>query len=158
MSVNASTEVEPRILGDRPANYAGDVSAEEAWRVLAANPNAVLIDVRTRAEWSYVGLPNLSAIGKEPLLAEWQVFPSMAVSEAFAGDVAGALGEERKDAPVLFLCRSGARSRAAAVAMTAQGFAHCYNVAGGFEGDLDEDRHRGHRNGWKASGLPWAQG
>ncbi|MEN6541308.1 rhodanese-like domain-containing protein [Parvibaculum sp.] len=158
MSGNASTGIEPRILGDRPANYAGDVSAEEAWRVLAENPDAVLIDVRTRAEWSYVGLPDLSSIGKEPLLAEWQVFPSMTVNEAFSGDVAAALGGGRKDVPVLFLCRSGARSRAAAVSMTAQGFAHCYNVAGGFEGDLDEDRHRGHRNGWKASGLPWAQG
>lgn len=158
MSGNASTEVEPRILGDRPANYAGDVSAEEAWRVLAANPDAILIDVRTRAEWSYVGLPDLSAIGKEPMLAEWQVFPSMAVNEAFAGDVAASLGDGRKAVPVLFLCRSGARSRAAAVAMTARGFMHCYNVSGGFEGDLDEDRHRGHRNGWKASGLPWAQG
>ncbi len=158
MSGNASNDVEPRILGDRPSNYAGDVSAEEAWRVLGENPQAVLIDVRTRAEWSYVGLPDLTPVGKEPLLAEWQTFPTMAVNAAFSGDVAAALGAERKDVPVLFLCRSGARSKAAAVALTAQGFSRCYNVAGGFEGDLDQDRHRGHRNGWKAAGLPWAQG
>lgn len=158
MSGNASDGVEPRIVGEHPANYAGDVTVDEAWRVLGENPRAVLIDVRTRAEWSYVGLPDLASVGKEPLLAEWQTFPAMAVNGNFADEVASALGEARKDAPVLFLCRSGARSRAAAIALTAQGFTRCYNVAGGFEGDLDQDRHRGHRNGWKASGLPWVQG
>lgn len=158
MSGNASDDVEPRIVGEHPANYAGDVTVDEAWRVLGENPRAILIDVRTRAEWSYVGLPDLAPVGKEPLLAEWQTFPAMAVNGNFADEVASSLGEARKDAPVLFLCRSGARSRAAAIALTAQGFTRCYNIAGGFEGDLDEARHRGHRNGWKASGLPWVQG
>jgi rhodanese-related sulfurtransferase len=157
MSGKAKDDVTPGILGEKPSNYAGDISSEEAWRVLSENPNAILVDVRTRAEWSFVGVPDLSAIGKEPLLAEWQVFPAMSTNPAFASDVSAALGAERKSAPVLFLCRSGARSRAAAIALTAAGFAQCYNVAGGFEGDLDEDRHRGRRNGWKASGLPWAQ-
>lgn len=157
MSGKAKDDVTPGILGDKPSNYAGDISSEEAWRVLSENPNAILVDVRTRAEWSFVGVPDLSAIGKEPLLAEWQVFPAMSANPAFAADVSAALGAERKSAPVLFLCRSGARSRAAAIALTAAGFAQCYNVVGGFEGDLDEDRHRGRRNGWKASGLPWAQ-
>jgi rhodanese-related sulfurtransferase len=59
---------------------------------------------------------------------------------------------------VLFLCRSGARSRAAAVALTGLGFAKAFNVAGGFEGDPDGERHRGNINGWKAAGLPWRQG
>ena len=62
-----------------------------------------------------------------------------------------------KDAPVLFLCRSGARSRSAAIALTAAGFSRAYNIVGGFEGDLDGDRHRGQTNGWKAAGLPWKQ-
>jgi len=61
-----------------------------------------------------------------------------------------------RDAAILFLCRSGARSRAAAIAMTELGFARCYNIAGGFEGDLDGERHRG-VGGWKAAGLPWRQ-
>jgi rhodanese-related sulfurtransferase len=158
MPGETNDNVKPVILGASPANYAGDISAQEAWRVLSENPNAVLVDVRTRAEWSYVGLADLSAIGKEPLLAEWQSFPAMNVNPGFAADVAGALGDASRDAPVLFLCRSGARSKAAAIALTAQGFAQSYNIAGGFEGDLDEARHRGARNGWKASGLPWAQG
>lgn len=158
MPGDANNDVKPAILGAKPANYAGDISAEEAWRVLSENPDAVLVDVRTRAEWSYVGLADLAPLGKEPLLAEWQSFPAMNVNPDFAVQVAQALGDASRDAPILFLCRSGARSKAAAIAMTAQGFARSYNIAGGFEGDLDEARHRGLRNGWKAAGLPWVQG
>lgn len=158
MPGDANTNLKPAILGAQPANYAGDISADEAWRVLSENPAAVLVDVRTRAEWSYVGLADLAPLGKEPLLAEWQSFPAMNVNADFAAQVAQALGDASRDAPVLFLCRSGARSKAAAIAMTAQGFAQSYNIAGGFEGDLDEARHRGLRNGWKAAGLPWVQG
>jgi rhodanese-related sulfurtransferase len=63
-----------------------------------------------------------------------------------------------REAPLLFMCRSGARSRAAAIAMTARGFKNCYNVASGFEGDADRTRHRGTVSGWKVEGLPWLQG
>lgn len=147
----------PEVVGPRPENYAGDVTPAEAWRVLEANPDAVLVDVRTRAEWSFVGLPDLSGLGKEPVLMEWQQFPTMAANAGFAADLSQALGAARKGAPVLFLCRSGARSRSAAIAMTAAGFGNCFNIAGGFEGDLDGERHRGRHNGWKAASLPWVQ-
>ena len=157
MPGKTSDDVKPQILGERPAGYAGDVSVEEAWRVLSENPNAVLVDVRTRAEWSFVGVPDLGAIGKEPLLAEWQVFPSMSPNPSFAADVGVALGQPGKSGPVFFLCRSGARSKAAAIALTGQGFTQCYNIVGGCEGDPDEGRHRGHRSGWKALGFPWMQ-
>ena len=149
--------VMPEIVGPHPGNYAGDVTPAEAWRVLEANPDAVLVDVRTRAEWSFVGLADLSGLGKEPVLMEWQQFPTMAANAGFVADLSAALGAARKAAPVLFLCRSGARSRAAAIAMTAAGFGRCFNIAGGFEGDLDGERHRGRQNGWKAAALPWAQ-
>lgn len=147
----------PEIVGASPGNYAGDVTPAEAWRVLRENPDAVLVDVRTRAEWSFVGLPDLAAAGKEPVLMEWQLFPTMALNPGFAADLSSALGQTRKEAPVLFLCRSGARSRAAAIAMAGVGFSRCYNIAGGFEGDLDASKHRGEQNGWKACGLPWVQ-
>jgi len=149
--------VVPEVTGKQPDDYAGDVTPEEAFRVLGADPKAALVDVRTRAEWSFVGLPDLSGMGKEPMLLEWQVFPAMERNPRFADDLASALGPDKKDAPVFFLCRSGARSRAAAIALTAAGFGRCFNIAGGFEGDLDGTRHRGARNGWKATGLPWAQ-
>jgi rhodanese-related sulfurtransferase len=136
--------------------YAGDVEPREAWRILSEDPEAVLVDVRTDAEWSYVGLPDLSALGKRAVLVAWQNFPSMERNAGFSAELA-AKGVP-KTAPILFLCRSGARSRAAAQALTGEGYARCYNVAGGFEGDLDAERHRGRVNGWKAQGLPWAQG
>ena len=135
-------------------NYAGDLSATEAWELLKSDPKARLIDVRTTAEWNFVGLPDLRPLGQEAALIEWQMFPTMQPNPQF---VAAASAGADKDAPVLFLCRSGARSRSAAIALTAAGFGRAYNIAGGFEGDLDDERHRGHRNGWKAAGLPWKQ-
>jgi rhodanese-related sulfurtransferase len=136
--------------------YAGDLSAEEAWELLKSDPRAALVDVRTRPEWNFVGLPDLGEAGHEVQLIEWQSFPSMQVNPNFVAETEQAIGAQ-KDAPVLFLCRSGARSRSAAIAMTKAGYSRAYNVAGGFEGDLDGERHRGQTNGWKASGLPWKQ-
>jgi rhodanese-related sulfurtransferase len=138
------------------SDYAGDLSAAEAWALLQSDPRARLVDVRTTAEWNFVGLPDLSSVGRDVGLVEWQVFPTMQVNPSFVAQTEEAVGAD-KDAPVLFLCRSGARSRSAAVALTRAGYARAYNIAGGFEGDLDGERHRGHRNGWKAAGLPWKQ-
>ena len=157
MSEKAVGGVVPETQGARPENYAGDITPAEAWRVLKENPDAVLVDVRTRAEWSFVGVPDLSGAAKEPVLLEWQQYPTMAVNAGFTADLSSTLGAAGKNAPVLFLCRSGVRSRAAAIAMTEVGFSACYNIAGGFEGDLDEKRRRGARTGWKAADLPWAQ-
>lgn len=137
-------------------DYAGDLSAEEAWALLKSDARAQLVDVRTQAEWNFVGLPDLADVGRDVHLIEWQMFPTMQVNPAFVADTESAAGTA-KDAPVLFLCRSGARSRSAAIALTRAGYSKAYNVAGGFEGDLDGDRHRGQRNGWKAAGLPWKQ-
>ncbi|MCX5478169.1 rhodanese-like domain-containing protein [Kaistia geumhonensis] len=141
------------------ATFAGDVSAAEAWEGLAGEPQAMLIDVRTKAEWAYVGIPNLSAIGKDVLLVEWQSYPAMAVNTDFA-EVLSAELERRsvgRETALYFLCRSGVRSLAAAKAMAEAGYDRCFNVAGGFEGPLDGARHRGEVDGWKAAGLPWVQ-
>lgn len=141
------------------APHAGDVSPAEAWEGLAAEPGAMLIDVRTKPEWGYVGLADLSALGKEILLVEWQSYPGMAVNTDFAEVLAGEL-ERRgvgRETALYFLCRSGVRSLAAARAMSAEGFDRCFNIAGGFEGSLDRTRHRGVVEGWKAAGLPWVQ-
>lgn len=137
------------------AAYAGDVSPADAWSVLQAEAGAQIVDVRTTAEWNFVGLPDLSGLSRDVHLVEWQTYPTMAVNPDFVAQVSAAQAD--KDAPIFFLCRSGARSRAAAIAATHAGYARAYNIAGGFEGDLDGERHRGHNNGWKASGLPWRQ-
>lgn len=140
-------------------SFAGNVSAVEAWEGLSGEPQSVLIDVRTRAEWGYVGIVDLSAIGKETLLVEWQSFPAMAVNTDFAEVLSAELQRRGigRETALYFICRSGVRSLAAAEAMAAEGFDRCFNVSGGFEGPLDEGRHRGSVDGWKAAGLPWVQ-
>ena len=119
-----------------------------------------MIDVRTTAEWQFVGLPDLSPLSRRPLLAEWQVYPEMAVNTAFAEETDAALSAAgiAKTTPLFLLCRSGARSRSAAAALTGKGYSAAYNIAHGFEGDPDELGHRGSLNGWKADNLPWRQG
>ena len=137
-------------------DYAGDIMPAEAWKILADDPKAVLIDVRTTAEWVYVGQADISSLSKETVLLEWKVFPAMESNPEFVGELSAKISD--KDAPLLFLCRSGVRSKAAAITMTAEGYATCYNIATGFEGDKDSDGHRGHVGGWKVEGLPWMQG
>ncbi|MEM1138611.1 MAG: rhodanese-like domain-containing protein [Pseudomonadota bacterium] len=141
------------------AGYAGDISPQETWDGLTKNDKAQLIDVRTMAEWTFVGLPDLSALGREPILLEWQGFPSMQENESFAQTLSAELAKRGADqsTPLYFICRSGGRSRAAAIAMTREGYGACFNVITGFEGDLDNDKHRGTTAGWKADGLPWGQ-
>lgn len=136
-------------------DYAGDLSARDAWEMLGREGEAVLVDVRTRPEWQFVGVPDLDRLGKRPLFVSWQIYPGMERNDDFVAQVKGA--DVGPDTPLLFLCRSGGRSRAAAIAMTAAGFRRCFNVAGGFEGGLDAARHRGTEQGWKAAGLPWIQ-
>jgi rhodanese-related sulfurtransferase len=142
-----------------PNGYVGDVSAVEAYSMLGDDKSAVLVDVRTKAEWSFVGAPDLADLGKETIFIEWQEFPSMKAATDFAPrllEILRARGVSAA-APVLFLCRSGARSRAAAIALTKAGQERCYNIADGFEGPLDDKQRRGAIGGWKANDLPWAQ-
>lgn len=135
--------------------YAGDLTPTDAWDLLKADRSAQLIDVRTPPEWTFVGVPDLGSIGKQTALIPWQSYPSMQVNPTFAEDVRRISASV--DAPLLFICRSGARSRAAAEAMSEAGYRRCYNVADGFEGPVDADGHRGHHSGWKAINLPWTQ-
>ncbi len=135
--------------------YAGDVTPTETWEALKSDGQAVLVDVRTVAEWRLVGQPNLAEASKAPVNVEWQSMQTGAVNENFAAEVAQAgVGQ---DQPIYFLCKVGGRSQAAAAFMTQAGYKHCYNIAEGFEGGLDEQGRRGRNTGWKAEGLPWAQ-
>ena len=140
--------------------YAGDLAPQQAWDLLSRESAATLVDVRSQPEWSFVGLPDLSSLKKQPVLVPWQTYsaaarPPMTPNQDFAAGV-DAAGID-KAASVIFLCRSGVRSKAAAIAMTARGYRRCYNLAGGFEGPHDDARHRGRVAGWKAAGLPWTQ-
>ena len=138
-------------------DYAGDVTCRQAWDELAQNRAAVLVDVRTQVEWQLIGKPDLSSIGREPVYLQWVNMQGM--NENFIDELKAAL-EERgvaADTPVYFMCQSGGRSRMAAMQCTELGYQRCYNVAEGFEGDLDEQQHRNSVSGWKVAGLPWTQ-
>lgn len=136
------------------SDYAGDLSPDQAWDLLASDPDAVLVDVRTSAEWQWVGGADLSDLGKRTLGIEWMTSAGQP-NERFIEQ----LGEAGvgPDTPVLFLCRSGGRSAAAANLAAAAGYRTAYNVSEGFEGDPDADGHRGTVNGWKVAGLAWRQ-
>ena len=138
-----------------------EVNPEEAYQALSSAPDAALVDVRTRAEWAFTGQPDASETGKPTWPVEWVSFPAMTPNPDFLDQL---LGHANGKLPsrLFFICRSGARSMAAARSVAAAAEAkgepiHCTNVAEGFEGDLDADRHRGTQNGWKVRGLPWRQ-
>jgi len=132
-----------------------NLTPQQAYQTLLEDPSARLIDVRTDAEWAFVGLPDLSDAGKQVVLIPWQLFPSMKLNEQFVEQLE-AEGVSRED-KLFFICRSGARSAHAALAVEAAGFTSADNVADGFEGPVDREGHRGRLSGWKADGLPWRQ-
>ena len=132
--------------------YKGDIYPKETYERLTQSDNTVLIDVRTDAEWAFVGFPAVERL----LRISWQAFPTMQHNTEFVGQVEEA--GVPKDAEIFLICRSGQRSASAAAALTQSGFENCYNVAEGFEGDKDAEGHRGTVGGWKHAGLPWIQG
>lgn len=130
--------------------YAGALLPAEAFVLLQHLPEARLVDVRTQAEWHYVGhVP-------ESVLIEWNTYPNGQRNPAFLEQLNTVV--ERTETPVLFLCRSGARSHHAAQAATNAGYSNAYNILEGFEGDKDADGHRSSTGGWRFAGLPWVQG
>ncbi len=143
------------------AGGVGEVGPKEAWDALASAKPTLMIDVRTTAEWSFVGAPDLSALNQPMAFIEWQSFPSMGLNQNFADEALGA-AEQTKAEEIYFICRSGARSMNAAMTTSAAAAAAgrqltCFNVSEGFEGDPNANGHRGEINGWKANGLPWRQ-
>ncbi len=144
-----------------PTVGVGEVLPADAWKILSEQPKSRLIDVRTRAEWGFVGVPDISGLGHDPLFVEWATWPDMSQNPRFVAEVRNALGDHTPST-LLFLCRSGVRSLKAAMAvgddLSKKGSpVRCLNVIEGFEGDLDPSNHRGRLNGWKARGLAWRQ-
>ena len=142
-----------REIGATSGRFLGDIGSIQTWQALQNQPEAVLVDIRTRAEWKYVGVPGLSSLGKSLIQVEWQVFPSMERNPRFLREL-----QAQSIVPgqlVYLICRSGIRSRDAAEFLTARGYT-TYNVMEGFEGPLDDNGHRG-AIGWRAEQLPWKQ-
>ena len=126
--------------------YAGALLPAEAHQLMQAG--ARLVDVRTKPEVLYVGrVPGAATV-------EWQTYPGNKPNPEFIGELAAIAP---KDQPVMFLCRSGARSHSAAEAAMKAGWKETYNVLEGFEGDKDSEQHRNSVGGWRKAGLPWTQ-
>ncbi|PTD95488.1 rhodanese-like domain-containing protein [Pseudothauera lacus] len=129
--------------------YQGALTPKETLEVWQQAPGAKLVDVRTRAELDWVGrIPGAVEI-------EWQGYPGGQLNPAFTAQLRQQVDPE---ALVLFICRSGVRSDAAARAALAAGYCNCYNVLEGFEGDRDANGQRNRIGGWRHAGLPWHQG
>ncbi len=127
-------------------SYAGALLPAEAYELMKGG--AKLVDVRTKPELLYVGsIPGAVTI-------EWQTYPGSRPNPEFLGELAALT---KKDEPVMFICRSGARSHGAAEAAMRAGWRETYNVLEGFEGDKDAEQHRNSVGGWRKAGLPWVQ-
>ena len=126
-----------------------NLSPKQSWELMQANPGAVLIDVRTKMEHDFVGRP-LNA-----LHVPWKEVPDWQINPEFIEQVKQAVSDVTN--PVLLLCRSGKRSLEAADVLQEAGFKHLVNILDGFDGDLDENKHRGNLGGWRFCQLPWEQ-
>ena len=127
--------------------YAGGVTPTLAWS-LASSGEAQLVDVRTAEERKFVGhVPNSVHV-------PWASGTSLTRNPRFVRELEAKVG---KATPILLLCRSGKRSVLAAEAAAKSGFTHVFNVLEGFEGEIDDQQHRGTSDGWRLRGLPWVQ-
>lgn len=129
-------------------SYAGDLTPQDAWAKL--EQGAVLVDVRTEGEWAHIGIPDTKATENDPLFIQW-TFPGGIPNPEFIQQLQQQAPEDT-GVELVFLCRSGVRSIAAAIAATQAGFT-AYNVLEGFEGEPDRYGERT-VNGWKNRGLP----
>lgn len=133
---------------DLNLQYEGALLPGEANEILRLAQGAKLVDVRTRAEIDWVGkIPGAVEV-------EWQTYPGMRLNPHFVAQLEQIV---EKEALVMFICRSAARSHAAAIAATQAGYNDCYNVLEGFEGDRNSEKHRNTLGGWRVAGLPWEQ-
>ena len=136
-------------------NNIKNISSQECFEKLSIEVNSQLIDVRTKPEWIYVGVPDLSSINKNVILISWQVYPEMETNKFFENQILES--NIKKNDNLYFICRSGNRSYNAAEFLTSQGFSHCFNVIDGFEGKLNHKHQRALIDGWQFNNLPWKQ-
>lgn len=137
------------------------ISATDAFDLLQKDKNSALVDVRTFEEFNFVGTANSTEFDGRMILAPWKLTVAMQENPTFATNLEEMLkklfGNKSKETQLFFICRTGGRSDAAARFCNNLGYTNCFNITGGFEGELDPSEHRGQMNGWKAEKLPWKQ-
>ena len=137
---------------EKGLDYLGALNPQEAWDLLNATENAVLVDVRTDAELDWVGW--VSFLDNRCFHVEWNTYPDGMRNPDFLAQISTHVKPQQ---PVLFLCRSGARSHHAAALAAQHGFELAINILEGFEGDKNDQHQRSTVNGWRFRGLPWEQ-
>ena len=132
-----------------------NITSIGCFKKISENSESYLVDVRTKPEWVFVGVPDLSKINNSTIFISWQNYPKMKINKNFEKNISKQ--NIKKNDYIFLICRSGARSLKAAVYLSSLGYRHCYNVSDGFEGDKNNIYHRSKINGWKFSNLPWKQ-
>ena len=135
-------------------SYKRNLLPKMAVERLQNNPQALFVDVRSKAEYKYVGFPENSILIPWIDDPDWEPNPE-AFSDAVMQELDGR--ENLSDTEIILICRSGFRSNEALKCLENKGFTQVSHVASGFEGDLDENDHRGNFNGWRHDGMPWSQ-
>ena len=135
-------------------SYKRNLLPKMAVERLQNNPQALFVDVRSKAEYKYVGFPENSILIPWIDDPDWEPNPE-AFSDAVMQELDGR--ENLSDTEIILICRSGFRSNEALKCLENKGFTQVSHVASGFEGDLDENDHRGNLNGWRHDGMPWSQ-
>ena len=130
--------------------YAGAVTPQEAFDLLRSDPKVKLVDVRTNAERDWVG--RVAIPEAQHAAVQWTTYPGGLPNPDFGPQLERVA---QKDETLLFLCRSGVRSRHSARVATELGYANSFDILEGFEGDRDGDGHRKTVGGWCKAGLPW---
>jgi len=132
-----------------------NITSIECFKKLLEISNSYLIDVRTKPEWEFIGVPDLSSINKKTIFISWHVYPEMKINSLFENQLIK-LNIKKTD-KLFLICRSGSRSFQAAKFLSSFGYHHCFNITDGFEGEKNNLNQRSTINGWKYNNLPWKQ-
>ena len=131
------------------------ISSKQCFERLSKESSSYLVDVRTKPEWLFVGLPDLQSLNKQTICVSWNLYPNMEINVNFESEILES-GINKQDV-VFLICRSGNRSSDAAEFLTSRGFTNCVNLTDGFEGEIGPNHQRSTINGWKYHNLPWKQ-
>ena len=132
-----------------------NILSVECFGKLSEISNSYLIDVRTKPEWAFIGVPDLASLNKKTIFISWHMYPEMKINSLFENQITES--NIKKNDNLFLICRSGNRSSNAAEFLTSRGFTNCFNVKNGFEGEIGPNHQRSTINGWKYSKLPWKQ-
>ena len=132
-----------------------NITSIECFNKLSEISNSYLIDIRTKPEWEFIGVPDLSSLNKKTIFISWQIYPEMKINSSFKNQVIES--NIKQDDKIFLICRSGLRSLNAAKFLISCGYNYCFNVSDGFEGYKNSLNQRSTINGWKCNNLPWKQ-